>query len=93
MFSQLSGREMFTFNPELAMDDAYEEGDEAFDSYCKNEDEDDDTQVLIILEMVKYVYHVYVSCYLFQYFDLDITALGFTVSDELEPNRKYHFII
>ena len=36
---------MFTFNPDLAKDDAYEEGDEAFDSYSKNEEEDDDAQV------------------------------------------------
>lgn len=36
---------MFTFNPELAMDDAYDEGDVAFDSYSVNEDEEDDAQV------------------------------------------------
>jgi hypothetical protein len=44
-FLQLSGREMFTFNPELAKDDAYDDGDEVFDSYSKNEEEEDDTQV------------------------------------------------
>lgn len=35
----LSGRDMFSFNPELAKDDM-EEGDEAFDSYKRDEDED-----------------------------------------------------
>lgn len=33
---------MFSFNPELAMNDAYEDGDEAFDSYSRNEDEEED---------------------------------------------------
>nr|CAG4636461.1 EOG090X0C5B [Eubosmina coregoni]SVE70024.1 EOG090X0C5B [Eubosmina coregoni] len=28
----ISGREMFTFNPDMAVDDAFEEGDEAFDT-------------------------------------------------------------
>ncbi|XP_039284229.1 zinc finger CCCH domain-containing protein 15 homolog isoform X2 [Nilaparvata lugens] len=36
----LSGREMFCFNPELASGDMYEDGDEAFDSYKRNDDED-----------------------------------------------------
>ncbi len=36
---------MFSFNPELAMTDAYDDGDEAFDSYSRNEEEDDDEQV------------------------------------------------
>lgn len=36
---------MFSFNPELAMTDAYEDGDEAFDSYSRNEDEADDADV------------------------------------------------
>lgn len=35
----LSGRDMFSFNPDLAKDDM-EEGDEAFDSYKRDEDED-----------------------------------------------------
>lgn len=39
---------MFTFNPELAHDDAYDEGDEVFDSYSKNEEDDDDTQVRLV---------------------------------------------
>lgn len=37
----LSGRDMFTFNPELAQDSAYEEGEAAFDSYSREEDEDE----------------------------------------------------
>lgn len=36
---------MFSFNPELAMTDAYEDGDEAFDSYSRNEEEADDADV------------------------------------------------
>lgn len=39
---------MFSFNPELAATDAYEEGDEAFDSYARNEDEEDNNEVSII---------------------------------------------
>lgn len=37
----LSGREMFVFNPDLASGDMYEEGDEAFDSYDREEEEDE----------------------------------------------------
>lgn len=37
----LSGRDMFTFNPELAQDSAYEEGEAAFDSYQREEDEEE----------------------------------------------------
>ncbi|CAH1398519.1 unnamed protein product [Nezara viridula] len=36
----LSGREMFSFNPELASGDMMEDGDEAFNSYQMNEDEE-----------------------------------------------------
>lgn len=34
----ISGREMFTFNPDMAIDDAFEEGDEAFDTANLPED-------------------------------------------------------
>lgn len=37
----LSGREMFVFNPDLASGDAFEEGDEAFDSYDREDEEDE----------------------------------------------------
>lgn len=37
----LSGREMFSFNPELANDNEYEDGDEAFDSYAIADDENE----------------------------------------------------
>uniref|UniRef100_A0A1B6KGY2 Zinc finger CCCH domain-containing protein 15 n=1 Tax=Graphocephala atropunctata TaxID=36148 RepID=A0A1B6KGY2_9HEMI len=37
----LSGREMFFFNPDLAANDMMEDGDEAFDSYAREDDEDD----------------------------------------------------
>lgn len=37
----LSGREMFSFNPELADDGGMEDGDEAFDNYARSDDEDD----------------------------------------------------
>lgn len=32
---------MFSFNPELAAGDMFEEGDEAFDSYIRDDDEDE----------------------------------------------------
>lgn len=38
--SGLSGREMFSFNPELAAGDTMDEGDEAFNSYQMNEEEE-----------------------------------------------------
>lgn len=38
---QISGREMFYFNPDLAAADQFEEGDEAFEYYSL---EDDDGQ-------------------------------------------------
>lgn len=37
----LSGREMFSFNPEMAAENDMEDGDEAFDSYTREEDEDE----------------------------------------------------
>lgn len=37
----LSGREMFSFNPELAKDSEMDDGDEAFDSYSVAEEEDE----------------------------------------------------
>lgn len=37
----LSGREMFSFNPDLAKESEMEEGDEAFDSYSVAEEEDE----------------------------------------------------
>lgn len=37
----LSGREMFSFNPDLAKDSEMDEGDEAFDSYSVAEEEDE----------------------------------------------------
>lgn len=36
---QISGREMFYFNPDLAAADEFEEGDEAFESYNLEEDD------------------------------------------------------
>lgn len=36
----LSGREMFSFNPELAKESDVEDGDEAFDSYAVDEDDE-----------------------------------------------------
>lgn len=36
----ISGREMFSFNPELADDGPIEDGDIAFDSYARDDDED-----------------------------------------------------
>jgi len=37
----LSGREMFSFNPELAVDNDMDDGDVAFDNYSMEEDEED----------------------------------------------------
>lgn len=37
----LSGKEMFSFNPELADDGPMEDGDAVFDSYARSDDEDD----------------------------------------------------
>lgn len=39
---QLSGREMFYFNPDLAANDLMEEGDEAFESYAREEEEEEE---------------------------------------------------
>lgn len=39
---QLSGREMFSFNPEMAIGDSMDDGEEAFDSYIRDEDEEAD---------------------------------------------------
>lgn len=36
----ISGREMFSFNPELANDGEIEDGDAAFDSYEREDDDD-----------------------------------------------------
>ncbi|XP_014248418.1 zinc finger CCCH domain-containing protein 15 homolog [Cimex lectularius] len=51
--SGLSGREMFSFNPELATGDQMEEGDEAFNSYQINEEEEADDQQYKELELDK----------------------------------------
>lgn len=37
----ISGREMFSFNPELANDGGIEEGEAAFDSYGRSDDDED----------------------------------------------------
>lgn len=37
----ISGREMFSFNPDLADDGPIEDGDAAFDTYEREEDDDD----------------------------------------------------
>lgn len=39
----ISGREMFSFNPDLAQDADYDEDDVAFDAYERQEDDDDQT--------------------------------------------------
>lgn len=40
----LSGREMFSFNPELAAEYDMEDGDEAFDSYSRDEEEEEEIE-------------------------------------------------
>lgn len=42
----LSGRDMFTFNPELAQDSAYDDGEVAFEHYDREDDEDGDAMPL-----------------------------------------------
>lgn len=37
----LSGKEMFSFNPDLADDGPVEDGDAVFDSYARSDDEDE----------------------------------------------------
>lgn len=37
----ISGREMFSFNPDLAVGDSMDDGDEAFDSYKRDEEEEE----------------------------------------------------
>lgn len=39
----ISGREMFSFNPDLVDDGPMEDGDAAFDSYARSDDEEDST--------------------------------------------------
>lgn len=48
----LSGREMFSFNPELAADNDMEDGDEAFDNYARSEDEDEIVYKELQLDML-----------------------------------------
>lgn len=42
MISQLSGREMFAFNPEMAIGDSMDDGEEVFDSYLRDEEEEEE---------------------------------------------------
>lgn len=44
---QISGREMFSFNPELAAADLYEDGDEAFEAYNLEDDDDDANNIQV----------------------------------------------
>lgn len=57
-FIQISGREMFTFNPDMAVDDAFEEGDEAFDTANLPEDaeEGEDGTVVSLILLTSYLY-------------------------------------
>ncbi|KAF0736601.1 zinc finger CCCH domain-containing protein 15, partial [Aphis craccivora] len=43
----LSGREMFSFNPEMAIGDSMDDGEEAFDAYIREEDEEVDGNVKV----------------------------------------------
>ncbi|PSN43922.1 Zinc finger CCCH domain-containing protein 15, partial [Blattella germanica] len=42
---KISGREMFYFNPDLAAADQYEDGDEAFDTYNLEEEEEEQNNI------------------------------------------------
>lgn len=52
----LSGRDMFTFNPELAQDSAYEEGEAACDSYQREEEEDEEDGAEINIKDVDFCF-------------------------------------
>lgn len=54
---QISGREMFYFNPDLAVADQFEEGDEAFDSYNLEDEDDDDDDGQNNVEVLVVPYH------------------------------------
>lgn len=60
----LSGREMFSFNPELAKDNDVEDGDEAFDSYTIAEEEDEVQYKELQLELLSLEAQE-VSCFLY----------------------------
>jgi len=47
----LSGRDMFTFNPELAQDTAYDDGEAAFENYDRQDDDEDITGATPIKEI------------------------------------------
>lgn len=46
---QLSGREMFSFNPEMAVGDSMDDGEEAFDSYLRDEEEEEENVKVSLL--------------------------------------------
>lgn len=48
---QISGREMFTFNPDMARDDDFEDGDEAFDTanLPNDDDEEEGEEKIVVL--------------------------------------------
>ncbi|XP_065211975.1 zinc finger CCCH domain-containing protein 15 homolog [Planococcus citri] len=54
----LSGRDMFSFNPELAMIDAYDDGDEAFDSYSRNDEEEEEGIRFVDLDVSALGFHI-----------------------------------
>ncbi|XP_050532376.1 zinc finger CCCH domain-containing protein 15 homolog [Daktulosphaira vitifoliae] len=49
----LSGREMFSFNPEMAVGDSIDDGEEAFDSYLREDEEETDNIREIKLEALE----------------------------------------
>lgn len=58
---QLSGREMFSFNPELAAGDMFDDGDEAFDSYAReDEDEVGTVKASLIQIFIKLFYFTFI---------------------------------
>lgn len=44
---------MFSFNPEMAIGDSMDDGEEAFDAYIRDEDEDVDGNVKVSSKLTK----------------------------------------
>lgn len=45
---------MFSFNPEMAIGDSMDDGEEAFDAYIREEDEEVDGNVKVSLKLYRY---------------------------------------
>lgn len=73
----LSGREMFSFNPELAADYDMEDGDEAFDNYARSEDEDEIVYKELQLDMLG-----------FEAQEIDASGITVATDDRFKPTEN-----